>query len=647
MAGPPLLDVTGALTGKRVLFAGVTGFVGKVTLSLLLHRYGRELEKVYVLARKGSSASAERRFFDKVATSQPFQPIRDALGEEGALEFLHEKCVVLEGDIVDPAMRLSREQQDALRGQLDVIVNCAGLVSFNPSLELSLKVNTYGVKNTVALCLELDAPLVHMSTAYVAGNRDGLVFEDEEIVGYFPKRGELDGRDFSLQQELADADRLLARLREQAEDRALSSIFRKRALERLEREGRDVDDDKTVRLAVGRERKLWLTSELVKAGMERAQHWGWPNTYTYTKALGEQVIASTPNLRYAIVRPTIVESALRYPFPGWNEGFTTSAPLCFAGIKGHRLFPAGQNILDLIPVDLVAGATIAVTAQQIISAERRVYQMGSSDSNPFVASRSVELTGLYRRRHYRNKKTGNRFWNELMARIEPQPVSGREFELRSAPLFARASQALKEAIQEYRPRWGAPRLNALLDRALEKLDEVENQARSLSSLIELFMPFLWANSYIFRCDNTRSLYARMASEERARIPWDPERIEWRTWFLETHLPGLEKYVFPGLEEERERRTGIHAYRDLLELLEASVNQWRHRVAFRMVEGEREERLTYGDVHRYAARVGSFLLAGGVSRGDRVMLISENRPEWGIVYFGILRAGATVVPVDPH
>ena len=55
--------------------------------------------------------------------------------------------------------------------------------------------------------------------------------------------------------------------------------------------------------------------------MDRARSWGWPNTYTYTKSLGEQVIAGTPGLRYAIVRPSIVESALRYPFPGWENTY--------------------------------------------------------------------------------------------------------------------------------------------------------------------------------------------------------------------------------------------------------------------------------------------------------------------------------------
>src|SRR5690242_21933338 len=98
----PELNVTEVFSGKRLLFAGATGFVGKVTLSMLLSRYGETLDQVYVLVRKGSAASAERRFYDKIATSEPFEPLRTALGEAGALEFLRRKCTVLDGDITDP-----------------------------------------------------------------------------------------------------------------------------------------------------------------------------------------------------------------------------------------------------------------------------------------------------------------------------------------------------------------------------------------------------------------------------------------------------------------------------------------------------------------------------------------------------------------
>src|ERR1700738_3335481 len=93
------LNVGEVLSGKQVLLAGCTGFLGKVTLSMLLHRYGEQLGQVHVLVRRGSSSSAEHRFFDKIVTGEPFAPIREARGEDGALAFLREKCAVIPGDI--------------------------------------------------------------------------------------------------------------------------------------------------------------------------------------------------------------------------------------------------------------------------------------------------------------------------------------------------------------------------------------------------------------------------------------------------------------------------------------------------------------------------------------------------------------------
>src|SRR6185369_197838 len=97
---PPVanLDVARVLGGKGVIFAGATGFLGKVALSMLLDRYGEILDKVHVVVRRGSSTSSERRFYDKVAPSEPFQPLRDKYGDAGAIQFLEKKCVILDGD---------------------------------------------------------------------------------------------------------------------------------------------------------------------------------------------------------------------------------------------------------------------------------------------------------------------------------------------------------------------------------------------------------------------------------------------------------------------------------------------------------------------------------------------------------------------
>ena len=44
---------------------------------------------------------------------------------------------------------------------------------------------------------------------------------------------------------------------------------------------------------------------------------------------------------------------------------------------------------------------------------------------------------------------------------------------------------------------------------------------------------------------------------------------------------------------------------------------------------------------------AFFASQGIKPGDRVMLLSQNAPEWGMTYFGVLKAGATCIPVDPE
>src|SRR5205823_6396932 len=126
----------------------------------------------------------------------------------------------------------------------------------------------------------------------------------------------------------------------------------------------------------------------VNVGMERARVWGWPNTYTYTKAMGEQAIAMS-GCKYAIVRPAIVESALRFPFPGWNEGFTTSAPLVFMALKGQRVYPASHKlVLDLIPVDLVAAGILGVAGAACVGRAERalIAEKGASWGAPLTSA---------------------------------------------------------------------------------------------------------------------------------------------------------------------------------------------------------------------------------------------------------------------
>ena len=200
------------------------------------------------------------------------------------------------------------------------------------------------------------------------------------------------GVEFSVDQEIADCAKLAERVREEARDAMMTAQFRDLARKRLNEEGRDVDDPDALGLAVARERKVWIRTRLTDLGVERAAWWGWPNIYTYTKSLGEQLVAAETAMVRSIVRPSIVESAQVYPFPGWNEGFTTTAPIIFLVRKGQIQIPANEKlILDITPVDQVASVMLAVAAQACVEEPRLVYQAATGDSNPNNMARIIGL----------------------------------------------------------------------------------------------------------------------------------------------------------------------------------------------------------------------------------------------------------------
>src|SRR5438105_4529327 len=135
----PPIDLTAAFRGREILITGVTGFLGKVALTLLLDRYP-EVGKVHVLVRPRAGGTAHDRFFGKVVSTPPFRPLVEKQGGS----FLEEKCFPLAGDVTDPLFGLSEDQVKQLGGRLACVINCAGLVTFNPSLELAISVNTEG-----------------------------------------------------------------------------------------------------------------------------------------------------------------------------------------------------------------------------------------------------------------------------------------------------------------------------------------------------------------------------------------------------------------------------------------------------------------------------------------------------------------------
>ncbi len=343
----PKLDLARLLRGKRLVVVGGTGFLGKVWWAFLLSRFP-DIERIYLVMRPKGGVSVEQRYAKDIEPSAVLDPLRTTHGSDFTA-FIRGKLTVVAGDVVQPFCGMSSEMREELRGNIDAVVNVAGVVDFDPPLDEALEVNAFGVQNLVALARDLGGvPLLHTSTCYVAGSQTGHVPEIDPREFPFPRAHELDRSHWDPDREIAECLDVIEQARHRASDAFRQSRFldeaKKNLLERNE-PGRGPVLEAEVR----RVKRKFIEARLAEMGMERAQFWGFPNTYTYTKAIGEQ-IAARSGLPFTIVRPAVVESTSHFPFPGWNEGVNTSAPLIFIIRQGGLQIPGSDNYLDVIPV---------------------------------------------------------------------------------------------------------------------------------------------------------------------------------------------------------------------------------------------------------------------------------------------------------
>ncbi|HEY0461352.1 MAG TPA: AMP-binding protein [Pyrinomonadaceae bacterium] len=642
------LSPTEIFEGKKIFFIGGTGFVGKVTLSMLLNNFPN-IGKVYATVRARDARESEIRFWTSIVTSPTFDPLREKYGDDFE-KFIREKVVPVNGDVGNEFLGMDETQARAIMADTDVIINGAGNVTFNPPLESALRTNVVGSNHIIQLARMMKRPsLVHVSTCFVAGTRSGAVWENEPVIGYFPRKNELIGTTFDVNKEIADCARLSEQARQEADDAVQIAKFREQARARFEEEGRDPDDEAELKSAIFRERKLWIRERTTELGATRAEYWGWTNIYTYSKSLAEQIIAQQDDIVKILVRPSIVESSQSYPFPGWNEGFTTTAPLILIALRGQPIIPVNEKlVLDIIPVDMVAGAILGAAMNALVDDNPPlVFQTSSGDSNPNDMKRIVGLVGLYKREYFKEKETGNKLVNRAAAMLETSTATQKTYERFSAPMFNKLAKTANNLLDKAAPTWAGGRLSNIVSDLKKSVENFEQTTQETIDAFAMFKPFMIDNAYEYRSDNVRALMSLVREKEKHLLPWYPERIDWYDYWLNVHFPGMRKWVLPQLEEDlKKTEKRSYTYKDLLDLFDTSVKRFPTRVAMKIERGGRREQYTYEDVKELTLRAAGFLAENGIKHGDRVILWSHNMPEWGLSYFGILKTGATAIPVDP-
>src|SRR2546427_8094514 len=454
-----------------MLLLGGTGFVGKVVLAMVLDRFP-ELKRLVVQVRRKKNLPGEERFYMEILHSPPLRPIVERIGGK---EILH-KVQVVECDLDQPLCGIPPGAIEQLKDKVDVVVNLAGVVDFDPPVNESFDTNVYGTQHLIELVQLLNAKLVHVSTSYVAGKRNGRIPEDVSV-GYFPLRDPQNGRYFSVDEEINWYEAFVNETREN-----------------------HAGDPRPVR------------ERLRAGGMNRAECWGWTNTYTYTKSIGEQLIARTPGLTYSIVRPAIVESSLHFPFAGWNEGFTTSAPLVLMGGDDVKGWPVGTDPLEIIPVDLVASVILIITAAVLCGKNQPVYHLASADENPILLPRLVAFLGMNSRYKHKHKKSGNRLANLWKAYVETQVITVESLQARRVRVH-RGLDVIHAALTLGKTILGPEKLSPYL----KSLRDTRRQIRQQEVTLDKFLPFMFHNSFIFETGNVREAARMLTKEDLKRL----------------------------------------------------------------------------------------------------------------------------------
>jgi HAD superfamily hydrolase (TIGR01490 family) len=422
------------------------------------------------------------------------------------------------GDVSTDGLGLN-DADRALFASCDTVIHSAAAVAFDSPLDSAVEINLLGpVRIAETLnTLGVTPHLVAVSTCYVAGNRRGNA--PEELVSEGPFDLGLNWR-----KEVAAARRLRSDTEAASRDPERLRGFRAEARKELGAAGAPALAGKTEQL-----RERWVSDQLVEAGRARAASVGWPDAYAYTKALGEQALTETKgNVPVSIVRPSIIESSLAEPFPGWIRGFRMAEPVIISYARGLlKQFPGvPEGTVDVIPVDIVVAAIIAVAATGPTAP--RITQVASGGINPLRYKLLVDNVRDWFTEHPLYDPEGQPI-------VVPEwqfPARGKvQQQLRTAKAVAeRTERALQMLpLRGRQATWAA------------KLEERKNDIDRAYEYVQLYGLYTECEA-IYQVDNLMGLWNGLDATDQAAFNFDPRSVDWPTYVGTIHLPSVVQHA---------------------------------------------------------------------------------------------------------
>ncbi|XP_024171887.1 fatty acyl-CoA reductase 3 [Rosa chinensis] len=481
-------SISGNLKDKNILITGATGFVGKVLVEKIL-RVQPNVKKLYLLLRASDTNSAGKRMHNEITGKELFRVLREKWGADFD-SFILEKVVPLSGDVIfeDLGVKVIKQKEE-ICNEVHIIINSAATTKFDERYDVALEVNTFGVLNMLDFakkCLKLEM-VVHVSTAYVCGERVGLILEDS-----------------SSMEEMAKKP---------------SKFY-------LKSQEKKIVESKLKELQAQNASEEVITNAMKDLGTTRSKLYGWPNTYVLTKVMGEMYLGHAKgNLSIAIIRPTMITSTYKEPFSGWIEGFRTYDSLIGGYWKGKLTgIPVDpMSVVDMIPVDMVVNSIITAMVVNANKSGKIIYHVGTSLRNPLTFSDFNNFMFQY--------CTKNPWLNN-----DGSPVKVKKLKmLRSMDAFHLYMQIPLQALKF---------MNKEFDQYFQDVYVNYNRkVKSVKRLVDLYRAYLLFKG-IFYDTNTEEL-RRIASEnytDAENFNFDPKCIDWEDYYMHTHIPGFAQHV---------------------------------------------------------------------------------------------------------
>lgn len=333
--------------------------------------------------------------------------------------------------------------------------------------------------------------LLHVSTAFVAGTQEGLLLEKTLQMGETLRQGYY----LDIEAELQLAEKVKTELK--TSKGGSSDQLEKTAMKEL--------------------------------GLKRACHFGWPNVYTFTKAMGEMLLAEQRgDLPVVIIRPTMVTSTYQDPFPGWIEGARTIDALIVA--YDEQAFPCFvgdlKDTMDAVPADMVVNATLVAMAVHWNEKGQVVYHVSSALQNP--------LTGYV---------FEDACWDYFS--IHPRVLeNGKPLQNRRPYLFKRFAYFRAYLMLVYKlPLEMLHAVSLLLCGLFSQYYNKHNRRYSfLMLLVKLYAPYAFFKGCFDDTNLTRLRKdVKMCGSDGSIFNFDPKSMDWHSYLLNVHVPAVLKY----------------------------------------------------------------------------------------------------------